>query len=224
MVDLPYIISDLDTHTPSKTGTPHSVIADADGNVLCSNHFPVISEGSPGIDNACELPLQAPGPLFVGGTSDQNWWVYQIEAGSSLPPGLDLISLRTIAGSLSFNLLAILGRAIQLVRFDETTAFCGRCGEKNTMKGDELAKRCPACGLLTFPRLSPAIIVRITDEDRILLARSPQFYQGMYSLIAGFVEPGEFTRKGFYILRGKAQPSAKCCRTRWGCPFSWIMV
>ncbi|HWQ62935.1 MAG TPA: NAD(+) diphosphatase [Methanospirillum sp.] len=171
---------------------------DADGNILCSNHFPVIKEEFPGLEYTSDLPLNVTGPLFVGGTSDLNWWVYQIENGSSLSPGLELISLRTIAGSLPFDLLAILGRAIQLVRFDTTTAFCGRCGERNTMKEDELAKRCPACGLLTFPRLSPAIIVRITDEDRILLARSPQFLQGMYSLIAGFVEPGESLEAGVH--------------------------
>ncbi|WP_245926522.1 NAD(+) diphosphatase [Methanospirillum lacunae] len=171
---------------------------DTDGNVLCSNHFPIISEKDPGIENASDLPHQVTGPLFVGGNSEKNWWVYQIENGSSLSPGLDLISLRTIEGSIPFDLLAILGRAVQLVRFNKTTAFCGRCGERNAMKEDELAKQCPACGLLTFPRLSPAIIVRITDENRILLARSPQFPQGMYSLIAGFVEPGESLEAGVH--------------------------
>ncbi|PKL59851.1 MAG: NAD(+) diphosphatase, partial [Methanomicrobiales archaeon HGW-Methanomicrobiales-4] len=99
--------------------------------------------------------------------------------------------LRTIGALLSRDTLGILGRAIQLVRFDLITSFCGRCGVENRMKEDEFAKICPFCGLITFPRLSPAIIVRITDGDRILLARSPQFPSGMYSVIAGFVEPGE---------------------------------
>lgn len=198
MVHLPYIISDLDTHTPSKTGSFHSVIADADGNILCSNHFPIFLKGSLDIEKVRDLTLQVTDPLFVGSTSDKNWWVYKIENGSSLSPDLEFTSLRTIAGFLPFDLLAILGRAVQLVRFDTTTAFCGRCGNKNTMKEDELAKRCPACGLLTFPRLSPAIIVMITYEDRILLARSPQFPHGMYSLIAGFVEPGESLEAGVH--------------------------
>ena len=67
------------------------------------------------------------------------------------------------------------------------------------MKEDETAKICPACGFLTFPRISPAIIVRITDNDRILLARSPHFPPGMYSVLAGFIEPGESLEAG--ILR-----------------------
>ncbi len=70
--------------------------------------------------------------------------------------------------------------------------------ERNAMKEDELAKRCPACGLLTFPRLSTEIITRITDEERILLARSPQFAQGMYSLIVGLVQPGESLESGVH--------------------------
>jgi NAD+ diphosphatase len=55
----------------------------------------------------------------------------------------------------------------------------------------ERAKRCPACGLLSFPRLSPAIIVLVERDDRVLLARGVNFPEGMYSTLAGFVEPGE---------------------------------
>ncbi len=55
----------------------------------------------------------------------------------------------------------------------------------------ELARICPACGFISFPRLSPAVIMSIIKEDHILLARSPRFPSGMYSTLAGFVEPGE---------------------------------
>jgi NAD+ diphosphatase len=55
----------------------------------------------------------------------------------------------------------------------------------------ERAKKCPNCGLLHFPRLAPAIIVAIERGDRLLMARSRRFTTGMYSVLAGFVEPGE---------------------------------
>jgi NAD+ diphosphatase len=55
----------------------------------------------------------------------------------------------------------------------------------------ERAKRCPQCGLLHFPRLAPAIIVLIERGDRLLLARARRFPTAMYSVLAGFVEPGE---------------------------------
>jgi len=197
MIDLPYIVSDLDTHTPSKTGVYQTVLTDADGNILCSGHLPVISGISAPRDESI-TSLDCASPIFIGGTDKQNWWVHRIEKNSSLPPGHNLIPLRTIATSLSPDLLAILGRAVQLARFDQITSYCGRCGAQNLMKEDELAKQCPVCGLLTFPRLSPAIIVRITNGDKILLARSPHFPSGMYSVVAGFVEPGESIETGVH--------------------------
>jgi len=55
----------------------------------------------------------------------------------------------------------------------------------------ERAKECPQCGLLHFPRLAPAIIVLVERDQEFLLARSRHFLPGMYSVLAGFVEPGE---------------------------------
>src|SRR3546814_12807457 len=55
----------------------------------------------------------------------------------------------------------------------------------------ERARRCPACGLLAFPRLAPAVITLIERGDEALLARNGTFPVPMYSCIAGFVEPGE---------------------------------
>ena len=58
-------------------------------------------------------------------------------------------------------------------------------------KTDERAKLCPACGLVSFPRVAPAIIVAVVRDGTILLARARRFPTVMYSVIAGFVEPGE---------------------------------
>jgi NAD+ diphosphatase len=55
----------------------------------------------------------------------------------------------------------------------------------------EAAMRCPACGLLAYPRISPAVMVLVRDGDKLLLARSPHFKPGVFSALAGFVEPGE---------------------------------
>lgn len=174
------------------------ITADAEGNVLCVDQYPVIAEATTALQSEDSPELGAISPLFVGSLEDQNWWVLRIEKAAPLPPGSNLLPLRTIAASLPWNLLGIMSRAIQLVRFDHITTFCGRCGSPARMKEDELAKLCPNCGLLTFPRLSPAIIVRITDGDRILLARSPHFPTGMYSVLAGFIEPGESLEAGVH--------------------------
>jgi NAD+ diphosphatase len=54
-----------------------------------------------------------------------------------------------------------------------------------------MAMRCTRCGMMHYPRVSPAVIVRVRRENEILLARSPGFPKGMRSVLAGFVEPGE---------------------------------
>ena len=75
--------------------------------------------------------------------------------------------------------------------WDRTHQYCGRCGTKTIDAEGERAKRCPNCGLSNYPRLSPSIIVRINRGDEILMARAFRFPPGMYSVLAGFVEPGE---------------------------------
>ena len=69
--------------------------------------------------------------------------------------------------------------------------YCGRCGSKAHHKHDERAMSCPACGLVNYPKISPAIIVGIISDDKILLARNSNFTGGWYSLIAGYADVGE---------------------------------
>jgi NAD+ diphosphatase len=84
------------------------------------------------------------------------------------------------------------GAAVQLVEWERTHRFCGRCATPTEPASGERARRCPACGLLAFPRLSPAMIVLVErDDGRALLARGRAFPIPMYSCLAGFVEPGE---------------------------------
>ncbi|WP_295004722.1 NAD(+) diphosphatase [uncultured Dechloromonas sp.] len=105
--------------------------------------------------------------------------------------GSEPIPLRAVfqlAGSEAF---ALAGRAVQLLDWQAQHRFCGACGTPTGMRADEHAMHCPACGLLVYPRISPAVMVLVRDGDRLLLARSPRFKPGVYSALAGFVEPGE---------------------------------
>ena len=85
----------------------------------------------------------------------------------------------------------LLSRGATLLHWHRQTAFCGACGHATELKSDETAKQCPACGGVFYPRIAPAIIVAIMRGDEILLAHGKHFAAGMYSLLAGFVEPGE---------------------------------
>lgn len=89
------------------------------------------------------------------------------------------------------DLFSMISRAKQLLNWDKNTLFCGRCGQKNQLSNKERAKICSACKTMAFPQISPAMLVLIWRDHEILLARSPHFMPGIYSILAGFVEPGE---------------------------------
>jgi NAD+ diphosphatase len=99
--------------------------------------------------------------------------------------------LRTLFGSMEEDLIWIAGRANQLVDWSRTHRYCGGCGHLTEDKTEERAKICPQCGLVNYPRLSPAIIVAVLKNNQILLARNKRFKLPFYSVLAGFVEPGE---------------------------------
>ncbi|NNM33807.1 MAG: NAD(+) diphosphatase [Gemmatimonadetes bacterium] len=76
-------------------------------------------------------------------------------------------------------------------RWRETSRFCGACGAP-TREGDRgRAFECTACSHLMFPKISPAVIVQVTQPGQILLGRSARHPPGFYSVLAGFVDPGE---------------------------------
>jgi NAD+ diphosphatase len=105
--------------------------------------------------------------------------------------GLRFAGLRSLFFKLTESLLAIAARAFQVVEWDRTHRYCGRCGTPTRDKAGERAKECPACSYVSYPRISPAMMVLVTRGRDLLLARASRFPGGMYSALAGFVEPGE---------------------------------
>jgi NAD+ diphosphatase len=104
---------------------------------------------------------------------------------------LRVAGLRSLFLRLPEPLLAIAARAFQVVEWDRTHRYCGRCGQPTRDKPRERAKECLACGYVAYPRISPAMMVLITRDRELLLARANRFPGAMYSALAGFVEAGE---------------------------------
>lgn len=137
------------------------------------------------------LGLPQLGQHYLGHLDGRHCYAIQLAEETPLPKGMALEGLRQVYGRLDEDLFWIATRAVQIVDWDRTHRFCGRCGSPLRLKTTERAKECPDCGLLHFPRLAPAIIVLVERGNQLLLARSRHFMPGMYSVLAGFVEPGE---------------------------------
>ena len=130
------------------------------------------------------------GVLRIGDWQGLPCYAADIEALPETIPG-ELTLLRPLFGLAGAEAFALAGRASQLLDWQKNNRFCGRCGTPTRMKTDEFSMACPSCGLLVYPRISPAVMVLIGRDDKLLLARSPHFKPGVFSALAGFVEAGE---------------------------------
>jgi NAD+ diphosphatase len=81
--------------------------------------------------------------------------------------------------------------AVGLFAWHRNHGFCARCGAKSDISHAGWQRTCPACGFHHFPRTDPVVIMLITRGDKVLIGRSHGWPDGMYSLLAGFMEPGE---------------------------------
>ncbi|MBN3761958.1 NAD(+) diphosphatase [Burkholderia sp. Ac-20365] len=113
--------------------------------------------------------------------------------GQSQDTPYDRIDLRSIAlqGLVAQELLGVLGQAKSMLDWHRRHRFCANCGAPSRATAAGWQRACDACGARHFPRVDPVVIMLTIDGDRCLLGRQRQFAPGMYSALAGFVEPGE---------------------------------
>ncbi len=113
---------------------------------------------------------------------------------SSDPEAADLdcvaVSLRAVHAVIGMELYGIAGRGEQMLFWDKRSRHCSVCGGQTELAAP-ICKRCPACGNEMYPVVTPAVLVLVRRDDRILLVRGREFTRPFFSLVAGFVEPGE---------------------------------
>jgi len=115
------------------------------------------------------------------------WFASVAEAEDNL---VDLRSLAA-AGTLAQGELAILAQARSLLHWHSHHGYCANCGIKTEMRDAGYRRHCTACGTDHFPRTDPVIIIAVRHKARMLLGRQSAWPDGMYSTLAGFMEPGE---------------------------------
>lgn len=138
-----------------------------------------------------ELGPAAATAVHLGAYGGVPCYGLELEEGAALPAGLRAERLRASWGKLPDPLYATAGFAWQIVHWNSTHRFCGRCAEPTVAMPGERAKKCPRCGHIAYPRLSPVVIVVVRQGRKILLARPQNAAYYFFSALAGFVEPGE---------------------------------
>lgn len=167
--------------------------------IWLSNDHPALAHGG---DHLVFLGIDADIPCFAADISD---WSPEagaqgIEAGfmdasqqthPALPVDHVFVELRAVMTRLSAREaeLAAIGKAV--LHWHRSHAFCATCGTKSLMQMAGWQRNCPGCGAQHFPRTDPVVIMLVTHGNNVLLGRSAAWPEGMYSLLAGFVEPGE---------------------------------
>lgn len=121
--------------------------------------------------------------------------VFAVPFADEAPEGTEWVSLRQCFGLLTDELSGLAGLAVQLVEFGRTHQFCGVCGTPTAPASGGRSRACPKCGQTVYPRVAPAVIMLIwrgqeTDTE-FLLAHGPRQAAGMFTTLAGFLEPSE---------------------------------
>jgi NAD+ diphosphatase len=148
----------------------------------------VLSERGLWVEDGHRL-LAAPQPdsVFLGLAGDRPLFATDGEPGRGHPAGL-----REAATELPAEEAALAAYAASLLSWHRRHGFCANCGAETKVIDGGHERRCPACDTHHFPRTDPVVIVRVVDRrDRLLLGRQASWPEGRFSVLAGFVEPGE---------------------------------
>jgi NAD+ diphosphatase len=134
------------------------------------------------------FPTDARDVILLGeDTSGCYWTAARADESNDLQPVRTLM----IEGLLDAPTLSIVAQAKSLLHWHETHGHCAKCGAATVMQDLGYRRHCNACGADHFPRTDPVVIMAVTHGRKILLGRQKSWAPGMFSALAGFVEPGE---------------------------------
>jgi NAD+ diphosphatase len=172
---------------------------------LDAPHLAWLADGHPALaqaDTVVFLGADEDGPRFAADISD-----WSPEAGAeavragffdptvqhhpALGDGLGFAELRGVMTALGARDAECAATAKALLHWHRSHGFCAVCGARSDLAQGGWQRSCPACGAQHFPRTDPVVIMLVTRGNAVLLGRSPGWPEGMFSLLAGFVEPGE---------------------------------
>lgn len=113
------------------------------------------------------------------------------DVAENLRPGFRDLRGLAMAEALSPDQLGIVAQARALLNWHKRHRFCAACGSPTALAEAGYRRHCAACNADHFPRTDPVAIIAVHHEGKILLGRQRAFRPGMFSALAGFLEPGE---------------------------------
>lgn len=133
-----------------------------------------------------EKPLQ-----YIFCLQDTNYFLWMGDAGECPDPQFHFEQARSLRQMVSKEICFGVLTAWHLYNWYRNNRFCGCCGTQTLHDRKERMLRCPNCGNMIFPRISPAVIIAVTDGDRLLLSKYAGRSYTRYALLAGYTEIGE---------------------------------
>ena len=159
---------------------------------------PVLSGGSApvflGLDDgaarfACDISHWSPEAGAAG--VEQGFLDTSEQRHPALEDRFSFLELRGVMSALTPRDAELAATAKAILQWHRSHGFCAACGAASRMEAAGWQRACPACGAQHFPRTDPVVIMLVTKGNRLLVGRNANWPEGMYSLLAGFVEPGE---------------------------------
>ncbi|MCE4315805.1 NAD(+) diphosphatase [Xanthomonas hortorum pv. gardneri] len=159
------------------------LLLDAKGAALAD------AQGQPLLMEGAALGDGPEAAIFLGLRDDVGWFCLPADqSGVQAPQSIDL---RQAAADWPADIATAFAYARAMLHWQSRTRFCGVCGGGIAFRRAGFIAHCTRCQTEHYPRVDPAIIVAVSDGERVLLGRQASWAPGRYSVIAGFVEPGE---------------------------------
>jgi len=159
------------------------LLLDGEGRALAD------ADGGPRLDAGADHADARDAAVLLGLDGEQAWFALPLAEGAS--PDLPRIDLRSAAASWPVREATAFAQARAVLHWRARHRHCGACGGALRFERAGWLGRCDGCGLEHYPRTDPAVIVAVSDGERLLLGRQANWPARRYSTLAGFVEPGE---------------------------------
>jgi NAD+ diphosphatase len=130
-------------------------------------------------------------PQYLGIFFGKPCYCTGISKDAEAPQGMSFMDLRSTYGILDEASFLLAGKAIQIVAWDDTHRFCGKCGSPTSELPGERAKICPECGFISYPRISPAVITAVFKDVRYSWLMQKPLAEICIALLQGLLRPGK---------------------------------